>query len=299
MKILEKIKKNILRPVILTIGNFDGIHQGHRKILKKVIEEAKVHRGYAIVVTFRPHPEQIFFPKAKFQFLNSDEEKEFLLKELGIDFLLVLKFKPFLARWSAEKFFQFLLRYLRLKKVIVGFNFSLGFERRGNLKKIKEIGRKSGFQVKEVFPEKFKNKIISSSLIRRLITQGDLEKAVLKLGGLYPVFGKVTPGKGLGRKLGFPTANIKINKYKLVPPDGVYLSRVLVEKSFYPALVNIKKTEFEVFILNFRGNLYGRNLKVFLQKKLRDEGNFKNQTELKKQIEKDIASAKKFFKKAL
>lgn len=302
MKILKKGQKLLKKPVFLTIGNFDGLHLGHRQILKKIIRQARAASSYSLLVTFWPHPEEVLSANKNIKFLNTEKEKEFLLEDLGLDFLLKLKFDRNLSNWSAERFFLFLKKIFWIKQVIVGFNFALGQKRSGRTRNLQKISRKLGFQLKIVKPVKDRGRVVSSSLIRKQIASGKIEEPVLNLGGGYPVFGPVIQGRKLGRLLGFPTANLKIAQNKLLPGAGVYLARTLIGEKMERSLVNIrqKKTgrgiDFEVFILDFSGSLYGRKLLTFLLKKLRAEKKFKSHKLLIKQIKEDVQKASVFFK---
>ena len=301
MKFLKNLKKIFVRPVVLTVGNFDGLHLGHRAIISRVVAEAKKTGSDSLVLTFQPHPQQVLGEKGPVKFLNSLAEKIWLFEGTGLNYLVQLPFTEKLSRWSAEKFFIYLSKFFKIKKLVAGFDFALGAGKSAGLLELEGIGYSLGFEVRPVPAEKYKNRVISSSLIRRLLRMGKLERAVAKLGGFYPIFGRVVRGRGLGRRLGFPTANLTISADKLLPSSGVYLAVVEIGGHWYRALVNIAREKagsvVEVFLLDFSGNLYNRRLKVLLVKMLRPEKKFKKNIALSRQIERDVKRAKKFFKR--
>jgi len=281
--------KKILYPAVITIGIFDGVHKGHQAILKKVIEEANKSRLKSVVITFDPHPVRILYPGAKIPFLMSLEHRIRLIKKMGVDDCLVMRFTKEFSKLSPEDFIKrVLINKLNLKALVTGGNFLFGFKEKGDIALLRRLSRAYNFKFYSAAPLKMGGAFISSTRIRRLIEKGNLKLASKMLGRPVTILGTVVKGKRLGRKIGFPTANIDPH-HESIPPSGVYRVNVALGKKFYRGILNISGHKIiEVHIFNFKKPIYGKDIEVIFKQKIRDEKKFNSLEDLKKQIQLDI-----------
>lgn len=306
MKVIKGLGglKRPIRASVITVGVFDGVHIGHRKILEKIVERAKALGAGSVVVTFDPHPLKVLNPKANVPSLISLGHRIRLIESAGVDCLIILKFTPSLARLPADVFIKdILIGRLGLKEIYVGEDFVFGKGAASGIDALRRSGRRLGFRAAVVRPVKVNGAVISSSLIRHLITSGDIGMASRYLGRPVSILGTVTGGAGRGRIIGFPTANVNPH-HEAIPPSGVYAVKVRYSSSVLKGVLNIgfrptfhKKAELpkdplvEVHIFGFNGNIYGKDLEIIFVKKLRPERRFKNQEHLAAQIKKDVGRA--------
>ena len=289
------------RGSFVSIGNFDGVHLSHQFICRKLASEAKQAGTKSLVITFDPHPKMILHPNIRpFFLITTLDEKLERLAACGIDGVLVIPFTMEYSKTTAEEFVHnFLGRKLAIGKIIIGHDYTFGQGKKGNSDYLIAAGRDMGFAVEVVDAVKSGNDIISSTLIRKSIIEGNLKKAAVLLGRYYNVAGKVVTGFGRGVTLGFPTANIEPEK-ELLPPPGIYAAFVDTEEKRYQAVLNIgaKPTfedytfSFEVHLLNFSGDLRGKRINTDFVEKLRDIVKFDSPETLKKQIAADVEKAK-------
>jgi len=289
------------RGSFVSIGNFDGVHLSHQFICRKLASEAKQAGAKSLVITFDPHPKMILHPNIRpFFLITTLDEKLERLAACGIDGVLVIPFTMEYSKTTAEEFVHnFLGRKLAIGKIIIGHDYTFGQGKKGNSDYLIAAGRDMGFAVEVVDAVKSGNDIISSTLIRKSIIEGNLKKAAVLLGRYYNVAGKVVTGFGRGVTLGFPTANIEPEK-ELLPPPGIYAAFVDTEEKRYQAVLNIgaKPTfedytfSFEVHLLNFSGDLRGKRINTDFVEKLRDIVKFDSPETLKKQIAADVEKAK-------
>jgi len=294
------IKKNHKNSVI-AIGNFDGVHLGHQKVLKEAYQKAKRNNLKFGVVTFEPAPTMFFNKNIKNHRINSVEQKIHYLKKIKLDFLILINFNQSFSNIRAEDFIKkILVNKLKCKYIFISQNFKFGKKRLGNVNTLKSFEKIYLYKIIITSPYQKKNKTISSSLIRKIISTGKVQEARKLLGRPWSIKGEVVKGQQRGRKIGFPTCNIKLNSYTL-PKLGVYSVRV-ENKNFkkkgianigYRPTFNGKSLLLEVNIFGIKINLYKKILKVSFVKFIRTEKKFKNINELKRQIKKDITSAKK------
>jgi len=307
MKILNgysKIKKN----TVLTIGNFDGVHKGHQKIIKQTIKLSKEKNLKSVVITFKPHPNDFLKKKSKPFKLTNDETKIEEIKKLGTDYLVFFKFNKNFNKLSPKNFIKKLVNF-RPKFIIVGYNFRFGFKREGDIHFLKKLSKKYLYTLKVVKPIISSKKItFNSTLIRKNLELGKYNIAKKMLGRNWLLDGKIIKGRGRGKKLGYKTANFFLNDYVL-PMKGVYVTKSYFEKNRkkkYSGIANIgnrptfneKKILFENHFFNFKSFLYKKKIFVELLAFLRKEKKFANIEVLKKQIEKDILLAKKILNKS-
>jgi riboflavin kinase / FMN adenylyltransferase len=313
-----KIIKNIdeipaIKNPVVTVGSFDGVHLGHRTIIQHTIALAKQINGESVVITFSPHPQLVLHPNEKalpadkqsIFILNTVEEKIKLLNLLGVDYLLVVPFtKEFAALPYNEFIKDFIAERIHAKSLVIGYDHHFGSNREGSIKHLLQLGAEYSFAVEEVPAQKINDIAISSTKIRKALIAGNIAKANLYLGYDYSLSGHIIRGNGLGKQLGFPTANIEPdNKEKLIPADGAYAVTVDVNGINYMGMLNtgIRPTiggvarVIEVNIFDFSSDIYGKKIEVNFIDRLRSEIKFEGMDELKKQLLKDKENALKIL----
>lgn len=290
---LEKIGK--FRKPVVALGVFDGVHIGHRYILKEAVKKAREIKGTSVVVTFYPHPQ-------KQQSLYSLQHRLRLIEEIGIDACIVINFSSAFAKIKAEDFIRKIIDgVIGAHFVYVGENFRFGLKAKGDCKLLNNFSRECGYKLKVFKVIKTNRQLISSTRIRKLITGGKLKAAQKLLLRPVTVLGTVIKGISLARKIGFPTANINPH-HEILPPSGVYIVKVVLDKKFFSGICNIgrkptvqghnKEKHVEVFIFNFSKNIYGKDLEIQFIKKIREERKFSSLMQLASQIARDSKKAK-------
>lgn len=288
---------------VLSIGNFDGVHLGHQAVLSRLLFEAKRLQVPATVLTFEPQPAELFSGENAPARLSRLRDKFIQLDKLGLDRLLCVAFTHKFANLSAQDFIEeLLIKKLGVKFLVIGDDFHFGYQRKGDFELLKKAGEKYGFEVVDTQSLMQKDHRISSSRIRDALAAGDLQQAALMLGRKYSITGRVAHGRELGRTIGVPTANLLL-KRRVSPVSGVFVVSVLgIGNKIYQGVANIGqrptvqgvRQQLEVHIFDFNANLYGLQLEVVLEEKIRDEVRFDSFAELKIQIDKDIKQAKQW-----
>lgn len=289
--------KDVKNPVVTT-GTFDGVHLGHQKIISRLKDVAKQQQGETVLLTFYPHPRMVLFPEDnELKLLSTQQEKIELLEKYGIDHLIIYPFTKEFSRLSSVEFVRnILVNQIKTKRLIIGYNHHFGRNREGSFEHLKEYGPLYGFEVEEIPAKDIEHIEISSTKIRKALQTGDVKAATTFLGHSYSLSGKVTEGVKLGRKLGYPTANIIVeDKYKLVPADGVYAVKIKLNNKIFSGMLSIgnnptvvgKGRSIEVNIFDFDSIIYGMDLTICFVERLRDEMKFNNLEELKQQLAKD------------
>lgn len=309
MKIV-RYSRNIKLPKksrYIALGVFDGVHLGHRKLIKLTVNKAKKNKGISIVVTFDPHPDRIIIPENNVFLLTTLKERINLIRDLKVDIFLIIKFSKILSKMSPKDFIvKILVNSLKVKELFVGFNYKFGFQGKGNVDCLKEYGKIYKFKTSILKPEVINKTIISSTIIKEYIRLGDTKKAKKLLGHNVIISGRVISGKGRGRKLlNFATANIEIPLEKILPANGVYLVEINIDNQKYYGLMNIgikptfkeKNKTVEVHIINFNKSIYNKVVNINILQKIRNEKYFNHPGLLKKQIEDDILTASKIISK--
>ncbi len=288
-----------VKNAVVTAGTFDGVHLGHQKIISRLKEIAKEIDGETLLITYSPHPRTVLQPDSPVQLLNSLDEKLDLLEEFGIDHVLVIPFTKDFSRTTSIEFIRdILVNLIQTKKLVIGYDHQFGRNREGSFEHLKECAPLYGFDLEEIQAEDIDNVNVSSTKIRRALVEGDIEKVNSYLGHSYILKGVVVNGKRLGTEIGFPTANISFSQAdKLLPKYGVYAVWVDYEGGRAKGMLNIgvRPTvnrendipSIEVNIFEEVGDLYGKELKVSFQKRIRDEISFDNLDGLKEQLSKD------------
>tara|TARA_B100001996_G_scaffold222659_1_gene171261 strand:- start:4733 stop:5662 length:930 start_codon:yes stop_codon:yes gene_type:complete len=282
---------------IITIGTFDGVHKGHQKILKKLITESKKLNLESIVLTFFPHPRTVLNPNYPLKLINTIDERSRLLEKSGINTLITHPFDKNFSQLSPEDFVKdILVNKLNIKKILIGYDHRFGKNRTAGIKDLKKLGLKYNFKVIEISAQEQNNVSISSTKIRNSIIQGKMKKAKSSLGYDFSLKGKVIKGNEIGRTIGFPTANLEIEEdYKLIPKNGVYLIYTKLEKQVFFGMMNIgvkptlelKKESIEVNLFDWKKDIYGEFLEVFILDYIRDEKKFDSLIDLTDQIKID------------
>lgn len=291
---------------IITIGTFDGVHIGHKKILQKVVAEAKKNNLTSAVLTFFPHPRFILNQNSDLKLLNTIEEKKALLNSTGLDALLIHPFDQEFANLSPEQFVKkILVDQLKISKIIIGYDHRFGKNRAADINDLIQFGTKYNFEVEQISAQELNEIAISSTKIRTALSNGDISLANSYLGYPYSFSGKVIKGKQIGRTIGFPTANIEIQEpLKLLPKNGVYIVKCLVNNQEVNGIMNIgnrptlngTSQSIEVHLLNFDEDIYGLEITVKMIDFIRNEQKFENLDQLKSQIQKDKIQAVNFIK---
>ena len=285
---------------VLAIGNFDGIHVGHHKVIREAKQQANKNKLPFGIMTFEPMPVMFFNKKIKNHRINSLDQKINQFKKLKIDFLIIKKFNKKFSRLTAEKFIEkIIFKKTKCKYLYVSNNFRFGFKRKGNIRILKKFGKKFNYRNLIVKPLKKKNNVISSTLIRKKIREGKIKEANKLLNRNWSVDGKVIKGRKRGRKIGFPTCNLKMGNY-VIPRLGVYAVKVKtsdfnkngVANVGYRPTFNGQNLLLETNIFGINRNLYNKVISVSFKKFIRPEKKFKNLVYLKKQIKFDIKKAK-------
>jgi len=283
---------------VVTIGTFDGVHLGHQKILKRLINTAKETHLKSVVLTFFPHPRMVLQKDANIKLINTIEERGTILEQSGLDYLCVQKFTQEFSRLTAEDFVKkILIDQLRAKRVIIGYDHHFGRNRSANIDDLRKFGERYDFEVEEISAEDVNEVAVSSTKIRKALEIGDIDKANAYLGHPFCLNGTVITGKKIGKQLQYPTANLKIEEaYKLIPKKGVYVVKSNIEDTTVYGMMNIGNNptisdeatqHIEIHFFDFDADLYGKALQIDMLHRLRDEKKFDSVDDLKLQLQQD------------
>ncbi len=306
MKVYEGIAGFVPKGnAIVTSGTFDGVHIGHQKILNTLQDIAAATGGETVLITYWPHPRLVLNPEAHIKLLTTFDEKSRVLEGFGLDHLIKIPFTKEFARTSSLDFIRnILVKGIGTHTLVIGYDHRFGHNREGNFESLKANAANYGFRVEEIPRQDVDNVGVSSTKIRKALWQGDIRTANAFLGWEYCLNGTVVPGAQRGRQIGFPTANIQINDpLKLIPADGVYAVRVILDNKLYRGMLNIgnrptvdgAQHAIEVHILDFDGNLYDRPIRIKMVERIRPEKRFADMNELREQLVKDRQLAKKIL----
>ena len=289
---------------VLALGNFDGLHRGHLKIIERVRRGAAEHGGAPMAMTFDPHPSRVVRPDKAPPLLMTKEQRLEAFERAGISAVAVVRFTPELSKWDPETFVRtVLVDWLRVSEVWVGANFLFGHDRSGNFSTLRTLGQRYGFRADKIDPVRYKEFVVSSTRIRRLVSEGRMDEAGALLGHQFYLDGRVVPGAHRGRELGFPTANLETTN-ELLPPNGVYATMTTIDGIVHPSITNVgvrptfgdtTKTIIEAYVLGYEGDLYGRQVRLGFVQRLRDERKFDDVDALRAQIEADRRRAERLF----
>jgi riboflavin kinase/FMN adenylyltransferase len=289
---------------VLALGNFDGLHRGHMKIIDRVRRRAGERGGTPAAMTFDPHPSRVLRPDKAPPLLMTTEQKLEALSRAGMQGVAVVRFTQDLSLWEPEQFVRtVLVEWLHVAEVWVGANFLFGHNRAGTFSVLRTLGARYGFRAEKIDPVRYKDFVVSSTRVRRLVSEGRVDEAAALLGHHFFLDGTVTRGAGRGRSIGFPTANI-CSDNELVPPPGVYATLVTLDGVVHPSITNVgfrptfgdvDRVTIETHVFDFDRDLYGQRLRLSFVQRLRDERAFPDVDALRAQIEADCRSAQRLF----
>lgn len=291
---------------VVTIGNFDGVHLGHREIFRRVKQLAAELGGVSVVVTFVPHPLKVLAPEKSPLLINTYAEKETLIEASGIDYLIEIPFDEKFAAITAREFVgTVLVEKIGVNKLVIGYDYAFGRNREGDVALLRQLGEELSFKVEVLEPISNGRTIFSSSLIRTMMMNGDVKGVVSLLGRHFSLGGTVVHGHHRGKGLGFPTANIETDK-ELLPKDGVYAVKVKIDDVLYDGACNIgsnptfkdERLAIEVFLFDFEGDLYGKDARLYFIDRIRGELTFPDVPSLQKAIAKDIERCREILRDA-
>jgi riboflavin kinase/FMN adenylyltransferase len=302
LKSIHKLKKN----TVITIGTFDGVHIGHQKIIQRLITVGQENDLEPAILTFFPHPRMVLQKDANIKLINTIDEKKDILSSFGLESLIIKEFTQEFSRLTAKEFVEnILVNELKAKYIIIGYDHHFGRNRAANIDDLKAFGETYGFEVEEITAQDINDVAVSSTKIRNALLEGDIKTANEFLGYHFILNGAVVKGKGLGRTIDFPTANLQIQEdYKLIPKQGVYVAKAIYNNKTYFGMMNIgtnptvngEKQTIEVHFFDLNESLYGVHLQVKILKRLRDERKFESIEALKKQLYLDQQNALNYIK---
>jgi riboflavin kinase/FMN adenylyltransferase len=288
---------------VLALGNFDGLHRGHLKIIERVKRGAIEQGGTPMAMTFDPHPPRVVRPDKAPPLLMTKAQRLDALHRAGIECVAVVRFTRELSQWEPETFVRtVLVEWLRISKVWVGANFLFGHGRSGNFSVLRTLGQRYGFRADKIDPVRYKDFVVSSTRIRRLVSEGRMDEAGALLGHPYYIDGEVAHGRGRGREIGVPTANLATTN-ELIPPHGVYATTMTVDGIIHAGITNVgirptfgeTDVAIETHLLGYDGDLYRRNVRLSFVQRLRDERRFPDVDALRAQIQADQRRAERLF----
>lgn len=305
MKLFESINEfQSTKKTILTLGTFDGVHIGHKKILERLTQNTENGKYESLVLTFFPHPRMVLQEKSEIKLLNTISEKSKLLEKSGIENLVIHPFNESFSRLTAEEFVHsILVNQFHIQKIIIGHDHRFGRNRTANIDNLIAFGAEYGFEVEQISAQEIQDVSVSSTKIRKALQDGNMSLANEYLGYAYFLTGEVVKGKQLGRTIGFPTANIQIKEdYKLIPKNGVYAVKTFIGQKEVFGMMNIgfnptvngQKQTIEVNLFDFDADIYGEKLEISLLKYLREEQKFGSVDLLKEQLNQDKKTALEF-----
>lgn len=296
-----------IKKTILTLGTFDGVHFGHRKILERITQNTENGKYESLVLTFFPHPRMVLQEESEIKLLNTIEEKIALLEKIGIQNLVIHPFDEKFSRLTAEEFVKnILVDRFHIQKIIIGHDHRFGRNRTANIDDLKAFGKQYDFEVEEISAQEIKEVSVSSTKIRNALMEGNVALANEYLGYDYSLTGTVAKGKQLGRTIGFPTANLKLEEdFKLVPQNGVYIVKSILNNKTMFGMMNIgfnptvdgKNKSIEIHFLDFNEDLYDQKITVSIAERIRAEQKFDSVELLKEQLEKDKKTTITYFNK--
>ncbi|CAM2936701.1 bifunctional riboflavin kinase/FAD synthetase [Hathewaya histolytica] len=302
MRIIEdNFKEKLSEFTYIALGSFDGIHRGHLNLVRKTVKLARENNCKSMIYTFKNHPMSIINKDKMPKLIQNNEEKVEILRQEGIDILNFVQFSKEYMKIKAKEFVEKLVKCYNVKGIVVGFNYKFGYKNEGNIELLKILSKKYNFQVFICEPIEYEGNLISSTNIRNLISNGKVDRARILLSRPFAIEGTVVEGKKLGRKLGFPTINLRFNQNKILPKTGVYYTAVKYSNRIFKGItdvgynptVNGKVLSIETYILDFNKEIYGEDVIVYFLERIRDEEKFDSLNELIEVLKKDKVYAEK------
>lgn len=293
------------KPTVVTIGTFDGLHVGHKAIIKRLIQTAKDDDLESVVLTFFPHPRLVLQQHSDLKLINTIEERKALLEQSGVDSLVIHPFTREFSRLTADEYVHdILVRDLKVKKLIIGYDHRFGRNRNSDIQDLRRFGKELGFEIEEISAKEIDDVAISSTKIRKALERGDVETAKECLGYPFMITGEIISGKAIGRTINYPTANLHLKEsYKMVPQNGVYVVQAQIDKKKVFGITSIgtnptvggSEKTIETHFLDFEGDLYGKQITIEFLKFIRPELTFESLERLKEEIQKDEIVAKQYI----
>ncbi|MUP44831.1 bifunctional riboflavin kinase/FAD synthetase [Gramella sp. BOM4] len=294
------------RQTVVTIGTFDGVHAGHRKIIERLVNSATANNLDSVVLTFFPHPRMVLQKESGIELINTIEERIQLLEQTGIDHLVIHPFTHNFSRLTALEFVRdILVNKLKAKKIIIGYDHRFGRNRTADINDLRKFGEEFGFEVEEISQQDVEQVAVSSTKIRKALQEGRVERANMYLQHPFSLSGKIVKGRGIGKDFGYPTANLDIQEdYKLIPKNGVYVVKSRIDGNEVFGMMNIgtnptvggKEKTIEAHFFHLDKDLYGKYLQIELLVRIRDEKKFDSIEELKVAMKQDQAFSKQYIK---
>lgn len=307
MKTYNSLNSYDKSPSVVTIGTFDGVHLGHQKIINRLVNAGKENNLRSIILTFFPHPRMVLQPESNIKLLHTIQERQDILAISDLDVLIIEPFTKEFANLTAEDYVKnVLVEQLNAKHIIIGYDHHFGKNRSANINDLKRFGKQFGFTVEEISVQDIEDVAISSTKIRNALFNGDVQTANRYLGHLFSIRGTIIKGRGLGKQLQFPTANIDIQEsYKLIPKNGVYVVKCTLESKLFFGMMNIgtnptvngTKQSVEVHLFDFKDDIYDKIIKIELIERLRDEQKFESLELLTTQLQLDENNAKNILQR--
>lgn len=293
-------------PTVVTIGTFDGVHLGHRKIIQRLVDSAKKESLQTALLTFYPHPRMVLQQSSDLKLINTIDERKLILEETGLEHLIVHPFTLEFSRLTAREYVEdILVKGLNAKKIVIGYDHHFGRNRTADIEDLKAFGKEYDFEVDEISKQDIEDVAVSSTKIRRSLEEGDLEKANEYLTRPFFLSGDIVKGKGLGRNMGYPTANLKVKEsYKLIPKEGVYVVASMIDGDKRFGMMNIgtnptvggQERSIETYFFDLDMDLYGKHLHIQLLKRIRSEVKFDGLQALIKAMKADEIFARNYIK---
>lgn len=297
---------NVEKQTAVTIGTFDGVHAGHQKIIKRLVDAAKIENLESVIFTFFPHPRMVLQRESGLKLINTIEERIKILEKTGVNHLVVHPFTQQFSRLTAREFVRdILVQRLKAKKIIIGYDHRFGRNRTADINTLKEFGEEYGFEVEEITKQEVDQVAVSSTKIRNALLEGKVEKANAYLQTPFSLKGLVIKGRGLGKEFNYPTANLSIEEaYKLIPKNGVYVVRAQINDQNYFGMMSIgtnptvggKSQSIETYFFNLDKDLYGKELQIEMLVRIRDEKKFDSIEALKTAMRQDEAFTRQYIK---
>lgn len=294
------------RQTVVTIGTFDGVHAGHRKIIERLVNAAKANNLDSVVLTFFPHPRMVLQKESGIQLINTIRERKELLEQTGIDYLVVHPFTHQFSRLTAVEFVRdILVHKLRAKKIIIGYDHRFGRNRTADINDLRQFGKEFDFEVEEISQQDVEEVAVSSTKIRKALLDGRVERANMYLQHPFSLTGTIVKGRGIGKDLGFPTANLQVQEeYKLIPKNGVYVVRSSIDGETCFGMMNIgtnptvggREKTIETFFFDLDRDLYNKELQIELLVRIRDEKKFDSVNDLQVAMKQDRAFSQQYIK---
>jgi len=294
------------RQTVVTIGTFDGVHAGHRKIIERLVNSANANNLDSVVLTFFPHPRMVLQKESGLQLINTIEERKKLLEQTGIDHLVIHPFTHQFSRLTAIEFVRdILVNKLKAKKIIIGYDHRFGRNRTADINDLKQFGKDFDFEVEEISQQDVEQVAVSSTKIRNALLDGRVERANMYLQHPFTLMGAIVKGRGIGKDLGFPTANLEVAEdYKLIPKNGVYVVKTKIDGETVNGMMNIgtnptvggKEKTIESYFFDLDKDLYGKQLEIELLVRIRDEKKFTSVNDLKIAMKQDQVFSKQYLK---